>query len=272
MCVAQENKNTLHAQQIGSGDHRLVFLHGLFGRGKNFTTIARGLDGEITSLMVDLPNHGVSEWTDHFDYMEMADAVAELLEQGFAKDGPVDVLGHSMGGKVAMILALKHPHLVRRLVVEDIAPIPAPEGRSEFDHLLGSLLTIDQASLRSRLQADEQLQDRIRSKGVRGFLLQNLRRARDGSFAWEPNLRLLYDSLDVIMDWPASQVEGLHFDGKVLWLAGELSRYVQDQDLPVMRSYFPRTVRVRVKGASHWVHSDKPQDVISALRTFLLAA
>ena len=129
----------LHSTLVGdpASETKVVFLHGLFGRGRNFTRIAAGLEPEAQSLMIDLPNHGRSEWTEHFDYAQMADLVAAHLREGLAAAGQVDVVGHSMGGKVAMVLALRHPDLVRRLVVVDISPVSSGGSRGEFQHLLG---------------------------------------------------------------------------------------------------------------------------------------
>ncbi|RKQ36809.1 alpha/beta fold hydrolase [Kocuria tytonis] len=273
--MPQDAKPTLKTTLIGSGDHRLVFLHGLFGRGKNFTNIAKGLQPQFRCLLVDLPNHGDSAWTESFGYADMADTVAAELRAGFAADGPVDVLGHSMGGKVAMILALRHPDLVRRLVVEDIAPVDSKEAdtassRGDFEHLLGSLKRLDLSGITHRSQADAALRAEIPQDMVRGFLLQNLRH-RDGGFGWQPNLDLLHAELDAVGDWPAQDVAGRTFTGPVLWIAGEDSPYIQDADAPAMRALFPKTVRITVRGASHWVHSDRPEQVIMALRTFLLA-
>lgn len=263
---------SIHSVLVGedSAPRRLVFLHGLFGRGKNFSSIAKALQPEFQSLLVDLPNHGKSAWTEEFDYVQMADAVAEHLAAGFAQDGPVDVLGHSMGGKVAMILALRHPELVRRLVVEDVAPVDTGSGRSEFDHLLGSLAAVDLDSITSRSDADAALQDPIPQRGVRGFLLQNLIRVA-GGFGWEPNLQLLHGQLDRVMGFPADRVEGQSFDGPVLWMAGGRSHYIKDEDQPTMEGWFPQTLRVTIRDASHWVHSEQPEAFTSALRTFLLA-
>ncbi|WP_373689262.1 alpha/beta fold hydrolase [Rothia santali] len=246
---------------------RVVFLHGLFGRGKNFTRIASGLEPEARSLLVDLPNHGRSEWTESVDYPEMADAVAAHLREGFAADGPVDVVGHSMGGKVAMVLALRHPELVRRLVVVDISPVAADAARGEFKHLLDSLATVDLAGLERRGQADEQLREAIPKDGVRGFLLQNLRREGEG-FRWEPNLEMLRREIEAVMGFP--DAGGAQFTGPVLWIAGERSDYVTREDGPAMRALFPKTTRMTVRGSGHWVHSEKPDEVIAALRSFLL--
>lgn len=261
----------LHSTLVGGSNPapaaRVVFLHGLFGRGRNFSRIAAGLEPEAQSLLIDLPNHGESGWTEGFDYAEMADLVADHLRNGFASAGPFDVVGHSMGGKVAMVLALRHPDLVRRLVVVDISPVASASGRGEFPHLLSALRTLDLAAIESRTDAHAALREAIPNDTVRGFLLQNLQRAGDG-FAWQPNLRLLHDELEAVMGFP--DMTGRLFEGPVLWMRGERSDYVADDDAPAMRALFPKTTRLTVLGAGHWVHSEKPDEVIAALRSFLL--
>lgn len=248
--------------------HRVVFLHGLFGRGRNFGMIATGLAPEAASLLVDLPNHGASGWTDRFDYAEIADIVANELRRGFAADGSVDVVGHSMGGKVAMVLALRHPDLVRRLVVLDISPVDSRSSRGEFQHLLYSLSSVDLSQVSRRSDAEDRLREKIPKDGVRSFLLQNLKRG-DRGYEWEPNLALLRAELPNIMGWP--DTSGAQFTGPVLWVRGERSDYVIDEDAPAMRALFPRTRRLTLRDANHWVHSDKPAEVIDALRGFLLS-
>ena len=250
------------------GSVPVVFLHGLFGRGKNFTGVAGALAPEARSLLVDLPNHGQSAWTEHLDYPLIADLVADHLRAGFAAHGQVDVVGHSMGGKVAMVLALRHPDLVRKLAVLDISPAAGGRTRGTFPYLIDSLASLDLASVQRRSEANEALRERIPQDAVRGFLLQNLRQGDDG-FRWEPNLALIDAELDTVMGFP--NVGDATFEGQVLWLGGERSDYIADEDEPVMRSLFPRTRRMTVKGAGHWVHSDAPDVVIGALREFLLA-
>ena len=258
---------TIHATQVGETGERVVFLHGLFGQGKNFTQVAKALQPELMSLLVDLPNHGRSSWTDHVDYAEMADAVADFLRADFAAEGPVHLVGHSMGGKVAMVLALRHPDLIDRLVVVDITP-SVSDGAGEFEHLLGSLASIDLATIDRRSEADEALRERIPSATIRGFLLQNLRAGEDDRYRWQANLEVLRRDLATIGDFPDIDAT---FDRPVLWIAGETSPYVQEEHEERMRQLFPRTRLVTIKGAGHWVHSEQPASFVSALRVFLTA-
>ena len=255
----------LHHTDIGDSGRRTVFLHGLFGQGRNFTQVAKALVPDLRSTLVDLPNHGRSPWTGSVDYLEVADVVADFVRTTY-DDGPVHLVGHSMGGKVAMVLALRHPELLERLVVVDIAPAPS-DGAGEFEHLLTALTSVDLGALQRRSDADAQLAGPIPDERVRGFLLQNLRSTSEG-FRWQADLDLLLRELPTIAGWP--EVEG-RFDHPVLWLAGERSHYVRPEHEPLMRALFPRTVRVEVKGAGHWVHSEQPDAFTTALRVFLLA-
>lgn len=254
----------IHTEVIGAGPRRVVFLHGLMGRGKNFTTIARGLAQTTTSLLVDLPNHGASCWTEDFDYVQMADLVAEELRRDFCKDEPAVVLGHSMGGKVAMLLALRHPDLLAGLIIEDIAPTSSTS--SEFEHLLGTLLSVDLTELTSRNDAHAKIKDAIQDARVRGFLLQNL--VRDGNdFAWQPNLRMLYDNLPAIVGFP--EVTETFEHHPVMWIKGETSDYINDESSVAMRKLFPMTRKIQLRGAGHWVHAEQPEHFIETIDYYI---
>lgn len=260
----------LHTTQVGDEGDPVVFLHGLFGQGKNFTQAAKALQPRFRSLLVDLPNHGQSGWTDHFDYADAADAVAATVRASFAADGRVNLVGHSMGGKTAMMLALRHPDLVDRLVVVDISPSSNDDtgrGSGEFEHLLGALASVDLSAVTRRGEADGLLVEKIPNSTTRGFLLQNLRQG-DNGYRWQANLDLLRRDLALIGDWPTTDDV---FDRPVLWMAGERSDYVGDADEDQMRRLFPRTRLLTVKGAGHWIHSEKPEAFVSALRVFLSA-
>ncbi len=258
----------LHSTTVGDSGPVVVFLHGLFGRGRNFGGTVRALQPHVRALLVDLPNHGASPWTDEVDYRQMADAVAAHLRAGVAADGPVHVVGHSMGGKTAMTLALAHPGLVDRLVVVDVSP-RGSGGTSEFEHLLGSLARIDLDTVTSLGDADRQLARDVPQASLRGFLLQNLRRDGSGRLAWQANLDVLRRDLPVVTgDLPHG---GASFDGPVLWVSGSESDYVTEADEPLMRQLFPQTRRITIKNADHWVHSRQPEVFAEVLRRFLTA-
>jgi pimeloyl-ACP methyl ester carboxylesterase len=265
----------LASRTLGDAGPRVVFLHGLFGQGRNWTTIAKGLaDGHRVTLL-DLPNHGHSPWADRVDYLDMVEPVAaELASYG----EPVTLVGHSMGGKVAMQVALRHPELVRALVVVDIAPVEYPlsggrtddpdEEASPFAALIAAMRAIDLEKLTSRQEADEQLQDAVPSRTVRGFLLQNLEREGTTGWRWRLNLPALERDLDRLRGFPEPP-PGAQFDGPVLWVAGANSHYVLDRDRDRMDELFPATRLIRVKNAGHWVHSEQPEIVLETLRRFL---
>lgn len=254
----------LNSLTIDGGPERLVFLHGLFGQGKNFLTIAKNVADLATSTLVDLPNHGRSPWTETISYPAMAESVAELLR---TLDGPVSLVGHSMGGKVAMRVALDHPELVSRLMVVDISPRVGLG--SNFDPFYDAMLGLDLAALESRAQADELLSAGIPNPVVRGFLMQNLRRDRhrEPAWQWQMNLQLLHDSMDEVAGWPDTL--GRSWTGPTYWVAGEMSNYVTDEATPTMRELFPRVQKLVIKGAGHWVHSEQPERFTLTLRHWL---
>jgi len=255
----------LHTELVGEGRPRLAFLHGLFGRGRNWTGIASALADEgFPGVLFDLPNHGSSPWTDEFSYQAMADAVADELELRLGSAARLAVVGHSLGGKVAMLLALSRPDLVESLAVVDISPATST-GVDEFGPLVAALQSVDLTRVTSRAQVEAELATRIRSTTTRQFLMQNLR-ARP-KWHWQPNLDLLGASLDAIAAWP--DPGPVSYPGPVVWLVGEESEYVQPEHLETMRRLFP-AVEVRpVAGAGHWVHADNPDAVVAELRRLL---
>jgi pimeloyl-ACP methyl ester carboxylesterase len=252
----------LHTTTLGDAGSRVLFCHGLFGQGKNWTQIARQLAVDHRVLLADMPNHGRSGWTEQFDYGEAADAVAALL------DAPTALVGHSMGGKIAMLVALRHPELVERLCVVDVAPV-AYDHHEEFRRYLDAMIGLDTDALASRAEADAALQEAAPSRTVRSFLLSNLHREGSG-WRWRPNLEVLRDGLPALGGWPEDDLAGVAtYDGRVLWLGGADSHYVVDEYEPAMQRWFPHTRRVTVKNAGHWVHSEQPAVVAEVLRQFL---
>ena len=254
----------LHVTTVGHGVPRIAFLHGLFGQGKNWTQIARALLPDVTSLLVDLPNHGRSAWTAEFGYEQMADAVADALRAHLPAGQRIVVAGHSMGGKTAMVLALRHPELLRGLVVMDIAPDDSSHGYG-FADLVAAVRSLELAGA-ARAELDRRPGAAIPVVGVRAFLLQNLRRRRHG-FEWRPNLELIARALPAISGWP--HPEGT-YEGPVLWLRGADSSYVRDEHVRPMTRMFPRTQLTTIPDAGHWLHSDQPEAVAAALTEFLV--
>ncbi|WP_462417499.1 alpha/beta fold hydrolase [Kytococcus sp. Marseille-QA3725] len=257
---------SLNTQLVEGGDERIVFLHGLMGQGRNFRTVSKDLADYATSLLVDLPNHGSSPHTEEFDYVQMAEAVAASVRETWP-EGTVNVVGHSMGGKVAMAVALLHPDLVDRLAVVDISPV-STENSSEFTHLLGSMTELDLDAVERRSDVDEALEPRIPNFTTRAFLLQNLTQTEDG-WGWKANLDMLLENLGAVMGFP-EELRKHSFDGPVLWIAGGDSDYVQEEYRPAMEELFPRTRLVTVKDSGHWVHSEQPEVFHQTLRNFLL--
>jgi pimeloyl-ACP methyl ester carboxylesterase len=263
----------------GSGPH-VVFVHGLFGQGRNWTTIAKGLAADHRVTLLDLPNHGHSPWTERIDYLDMAELVATELER---LGEPVTLVGHSMGGKVAMQLALRRPELLRALVVVDIAPVEYPlqggrtddpdEEASPFAAFIAGMRAMDLERVATRDDADAALEAAVPSRMVRSFLLQSLVRdgvGADGGWRWRLNLELLERDLGELRGFP-DPPRGATFDGPVLWIAGAHSTYVLPDDRPRMDALFPATRLVKIKGAGHWVHSEQPEVFLETLRQFLAA-
>lgn len=251
----------LHTELVGLGRPRFAFLPGLFGRGRNWTQVAQGLAAAgYGSVLFDLPDHGKSAWTERFSYPAMAREVAEEIDLRLGSAANLILVGHSMGGKVAMLTALNHPELVAALVVVDIAP-GASEQVHTFGPLVAAMRSLDLSTLTSRGEADERLKAAVPDDSVRLFLLQNLR--RKGGWHWQLNLAMLGDSLPEIGDWP--DTGSATYPGPVLWLTGERSDYVKAEHVASMARLFPAVRRQVVADAGHWVHADQAQVVIAAL-------
>ncbi|HWX48730.1 MAG TPA: alpha/beta fold hydrolase [Roseomonas sp.] len=253
----------LRAIEAGQGEAPpLVLLHGLFGQAQNFATVQKALAASRRVIALDLRNHGQSPHDAAMDYAAMAEDVAETLAALDA--GPAVVLGHSMGGKVAMTLALSRPERVERLIVADIAPVDYPPA---FRPYAEAMLAVDLRPGLTRREADAALASAVPAAGVRGFLLQNLRLDSDPP-AWRIGLREIAAALPVIEATPPFP-EGAHYDGLTLVLSGEHSDYIRPEHRPLFRRLFPAARFATVKGAGHWVHAEKPEGFLAAVSAFL---
>ncbi|MBM9594779.1 alpha/beta fold hydrolase [Roseitranquillus sediminis] len=242
----------LAAQTQGAGAP-LVIAHGLFGSGRNWGVVAKRLADIREVTTVDMRNHGDSPWRDDHSYEAMADDLAEVVG-----DRPADVMGHSMGGKAAMVLALRRPDLVRRLVVVDIAAVAYEHSQME---LVEAMRATDLTGIERRSEAAERMP--VDDPQVKAFLLQSLDAANR---CWKLNLDVFARQMDAITGWPGTDGR---FDGPALLIRGEASDYAPDERLEETRRLFPRLEVVTVQGAGHWVHAEKPREVEAAVRSFL---
>ena len=238
----------------------LLIVPGLFGSARNWGVIAKHMAKTRRVVAVDMRNHGDSFWNDDHSYPAMAADLAEVIE---AEGGEMDVLGHSMGGKAAMVLALTQPALVRRLVVADIAPVAYEH---THDGLIEAMQALDLDGLTSRAEADRRLSERVKDAGTRAFLLQSLE-LRDGPVRWKLNLDVLGAAMGLVTGWP-DLPQGA-FDKPSLFLHGGTSNYVQPQAHETIRVLFPQAVLQEIVGAGHWLHAEKPREVETALEEFL---
>lgn len=251
----------LHAEAMGQGAP-VALLHGLFGAGGNLRSIARHLAASRRVLLLDMRNHGASPHAATMTYADMAIDVRETLAAHGAL--PCALLGHSMGGKVAMRLALDAPGLVSRLLIADIAPVAY---EPHFREIAQALLDVPLHPGLSRADASALLAARIPDPGLRAFLLQNLRTGDHP--AWRIGLAEIASSLPSIEGWEAPP--GGQYDGPVLVLSGERSEYVRPESRPVFRSLFPKVRFATLRDAGHWLHADQPAAFAATAEAFLLA-
>ncbi len=237
----------------------LLIVHGLFGSARNWGAIARRMASDRRVVAVDMRNHGESFHAASHGYADMAGDLAEVIE---AIGGPVDLVGHSMGGKAAMQLALTRPEAVGRLVVADIAPVAY--GHSQA-HLTQAMRGMGLTGLASRAEADARLGATVGDPGVRAFLLQSLD-LKGEMPRWRLNLDVLEQEMDRIVGWPGT---GGAFAGPVLFLSGAASDYVLPEHRAEIKRLFPNAKFAKIPGAGHWLHADKPREFEAALRAFL---
>lgn len=249
----------LHARVIGTGPP-LVLLHGLFGSNENLGGIARALADRFTVHGLDLRNHGRSPHGRRMDYPTLAADVRETLD-AHGLERPA-VLGHSLGGKTAMELALSTPERVNRLVVVDIAPI-AYEHR--HDRELDALLGLDLAAIRSRGDADAALAEQIPNPAIRQFLLKNLARG-DTGFEWRIPLETIASEYADIAAAPTSAGP---YEGPALFVRGGDSDYLPDSAEPTIRERFPNARIETIPDAAHWIHVDAPEAFLELVGGFL---
>jgi len=252
---------SLAAAEYGSGPP-VAILHGLFGSGRNWASVAQRLTAHHRLIAFDLRNHGASPWAENMDYGEMAEDVrASLKARGHKRFA---LLGHSMGGKVAMMAALQDPDAIDRLVIADIAPV-----RYAMRHLgeAQAMRRLDLAGIARRSQADAALAPAVPDAAERGFLLQNLIFENDG-VRWRLNLDAIARDMARLIDFPALP-EGRAYEGPALFIAGARSDYVRSEHEPAIRRLFPKAEIAHIENAGHWLHAEQPAAFLAIVEPFL---
>jgi esterase len=251
----------LHFQSYGRGEP-LIVLHGLFGSLENWHSINQRLGEDFQVWALDQRNHGRSPHSAEMNYTVMAEDVKGFMEaQALERAG---VMGHSMGGKTAMELALRHPAKVVKLVVVDIAPRTyAPR----HEQIFAALLSLNLGSFQTRRQMEEALAPTIPNLATRQFLLKNVARDAGGAFRWKNGLREIHQNYDRLGEALQSTRP---FEQPALFIRGGESDYLQEEDMGLIRRAFPRAQLATVPGAGHLVHTEKPDAFVRTVRSFLL--
>jgi esterase len=250
----------LHYETCGTGAP-LIILHGLLGSLENWHTLSRRLGEKFRVFAVDQRNHGRSPHTAGMSFELMAEDVRELMETQHLENA--HVLGHSMGGKTAMQLALAYPKLVDRLVVVDISPQAYSPRHVQ---IIQGALSLDLSQFQNRGDVDRALAPSIPDKTVRQFLLKNLAPDEAGGLRWKPNLKDIALNHERMSQALSSDSP---FTGPTLFIRGGQSSYIRDADMPLIRQLFPRAEMLTIPQADHWVHADAPESFLKAVLDFL---
>ena len=255
--------NGLHSLSSGEGPP-VILLHGLFGQGSNLRGVARALESNFTVHCLDLPDHGRSPWLAHASLLSYAERVEDWMTNHDIE--AAHVLGHSLGGKVAMELAVTQPERLRKLVVADMAPVTYTEHHQQ---ILVALQQVVRQKCETRAAAEALLGEVIDDPGVVGYLLMSLERgAGHEVYQWRFNLAGLADAYGRLREAPS---EAGPFRGPTLFLKGSESACIQAAHEPEIQRRFPCSQLVTVNHAGHWLHIDQPEVFNSAVRDFLLA-
>lgn len=244
------------------GGPPLIILHGLFGSGRNWAGIAKKLAAGWRVLTVDLRNHGASPWDADMNYAVMAGDVLALIEAE-KLDRPV-LLGHSMGGKTAMMAAMTDPDAIRALIVADIAPVSYGHSHEPY---MEALLALDMTGVKRRSDADAALRDAVPETGLRGFLLHNLVFEDEGP-RWRLNLDAINRNMDRLTGFPDLSA-GMVYSGPSMFLVGAKSDYVRPRHHATIRRLFPEASIMLMPDAGHWLHAEKPAEFLDFVSRFL---
>lgn len=259
LCAKQYSMQ-LYANVLGEGPEDLIIMHGLFGMSDNWQTLGKKWAEHYTVHMLDMRNHGRSPHSNHFSYELMSE---DLLEYLNSKDiAAAHILGHSMGGKVAMLYSVLNPERCLSLIVADIAPKPYEPHHQE---VIAALEGLDLASIESRREAQEIFGPEL-EPGVRQFLLKSLYWEEKTKLNWRFNLPVIAREIQKVGEGLAANA---YFDKPTLFLRGGDSWYIQDEDLYEIESHFPQAELITIPKAGHWLHAQQPQAFFETVTDFL---
>lgn len=251
----------LNYKSFGTG-YPVIILHGLLGSLDNWQTIAKKIAEHFTVYIIDQRNHGKSPHSDEFSYdLLSADLLEFMNEHGIAQ---AHLIGHSMGGKVAMQFAMQHPYKVGKLVVVDVAPVQYGDRHS---NVFNALFAADVANAESREDVEKVLRAKLdNDETTVQFLMKGLNRDDAGMhFEWKFNAKVLWDNYTGISD----AVKGEPFTGKTLFIKGQKSSYISSSNYSEIMDLFPTNELVEIKEAGHWVHAEKPAEFTAEVLKFL---
>ncbi|NNF01512.1 MAG: alpha/beta fold hydrolase [Bacteroidia bacterium] len=251
----------LNYKVTGSGKPILI-LHGLFGSLDNWQSIAKRLSRHFSVYSIDLRNHGRSPHDDIMNYRVMVEDILDFMDD--SKIHKASLIGHSMGGKVAMKLAADHPDRIDKLVIVDMAPV---EYKAHHNDVFNALRSVDLHNVMNRSDAEVVLQEHLNEEAVIQFLMKGLYRDADMNFAWRYNLEALYKNYDNLL--AGIEVE-IPYNRGVLFIKGEKSPYVGQKEEMKISKFFPSYEIEEIKGAGHWVHAESPDAFYAVLEAYLL--
>ncbi len=251
----------LHSKILGKGEPLLI-LHGYFGMGDNWKSLANKFTEHFEVHLIDQRNHGRSFHSDDFNYELLVDDLKEYIDH--YKLGKVNLLGHSMGGKTVMLFAVSYPDKVKKLVVVDIAPKYYPP---HHQFILDALNAVDFDKISSRREVESILKNYINEEGIRQFLLKNVYWKEKGKLAYRFNLDSLTENNQEVGE---ALPPFTTFEGETLFLKGENSGYITDEDFPLIEAHFPNSKIVVIKNSGHWLHAENPTQFYEEVLNFLL--
>ncbi len=252
----------LNSKIYGNSPRQLIIVHGLFGSLDNWNTLGKKYAEYFTTHLIDLRNHGRSPHSNDVSHLAMSNDLLEYMNDHHIETA--SFIGHSLGGKVVMEFTLRHPHKVDKLIVADMAPKSYPPHHQD---IIKGLDSINVETVESRSEADERLAQYIPQKAVRQFLLKNIYRDVNGNYDYRFNLQAIKNNYEELV---TNHLPNKTYDGPVLFLRGEYSNYILDEDIPTIHHYFPKAIVETVPKSGHWLHAENSKVFFEKSLRFLL--